>query len=411
MTINDYIGALKEVYTDQVLEDAFYKSSVLARHIRFTKDFKGKSFPLPLSYASPGNGGALFSTAQANINPSKIIEWQVTRAQSYTLALIDRQTIKASDDKIGAFMSAASHEVKAAVYDQVKGLAVNLFGSGFGNWGQIATTATVASLVLQLADPVQARSFQVGDILVASATDGGTPRSGTATVTAVDRVLGTLSTSGSNWSTQISGLATGDFLARAANAVQSLNTATCIAGLAAWLPLTPPGSTDSFFSVNRSPDVVRLAGNRINGVGGSSLEEVINAGVVQVAAEGGSPDLVVVGSKTWAANENQLGSKIRYVGGDITTGEIGFPEVLINGPAGVCRLVMDQFCPSNVAYILDSDTWTFRSASGAPEIFDVDGTDGTMLRSPTADAYEVRVGYYGNLMCTMPGHNGVIQLS
>ena len=40
---------------------------------------------------------------------------------------------------------------------------------------------------------------------------------------------------------------------------------TKLSGLGAWLPSSAPGSTDSFFGVNRSSDATRLGGIRFDG--------------------------------------------------------------------------------------------------------------------------------------------------
>ena len=52
------------------------------------------------------------------------------------------------------------------------------------------------------------------------------------------------------------------------------------------------------------------------------------------------------------------------------------------------------------------DTWAFESIGPAPGILKEDGPD--FLRVGNDDAYEVRVGYYGNLSNIAPGRSVLI---
>jgi hypothetical protein len=56
-------------------------------------------------------------------------------------------------------------------------------------------------------------------------------------------------------------------------------------------------------------------------------------------------------------------------------------------------------------------TLKLRSLGKVPHIltYGMEGLEG--LRVGNADALEIRIGYYGNLICSAPGWNMVIQLS
>ena len=60
--------------------------------------------------------------------------------------------------------------------------------------------------------------------------------------------------------------------------------------------------------------------------------------------------------------------------------------------------------------MLQLNTWSLNTLGGAPQILDGDGV-GTMLRVSNLDAYEVRVGMYGNIACTAPGYNCRVALA
>jgi hypothetical protein len=110
----------------------------------------------------------------------------------------------------------------------------------------------------------------------------------------------------------------------------------------------------------------------------------------------------------FAELEKALGSKVQYVNVQASA-EIGFRGMLINGPRGVIKVVPDQNCPNNKAYMLQMDTWKLYSLGKAPKIIDSDGLK--MLRESSADAVEVRVGYYAQLGCKAPGYNAAVTLS
>ncbi len=58
--------------------------------------------------------------------------------------------------------------------------------------------------------------------------------------------------------------------------------------------------------------------------------------------------------------------------------------------------------------MLQLNTWTLETLNGAPRILDLDGN--RMLRNSTADSYQIRVGYYGNMTCEAPGWNAYFAL-
>jgi hypothetical protein len=109
----------------------------------------------------------------------------------------------------------------------------------------------------------------------------------------------------------------------------------------------------------------------------------------------------------YAELEKALGSKVQYVDLKVSA-DVGFRGIQINGPRGVIKVIADQNCPSNVAYMLQLDTWKLYSLGKAPKILDSDGMK--MLRESNADAVEIRIGYYAQLGCKAPGFNARIAL-
>jgi hypothetical protein len=323
----------------------------------------------------------------------------LTRARDYSLASIDNETLEASKGNANAFLEAATVEIDGAIHSAARSLSIAMYGSGSGSIGQIASGQ--ATTTVQLADVESVTNFEKGQTLVVSTADGGgSVKSGTVVVTGVDRDLGTV-TAAAAWSSTIATIAASDFIF-----VQGDYDAK-IKGLLAWLPSSAPSISDNFFSVNRSSDATRLAGIRFDG-SAMPIEEALTKAAARVAREGGKPDYCMMNYSQYANLENALGSKVQYIDMKVNP-EIAFRGIQINGPRGPIKVVPDQNCPNDRAFMLDMSKWKLYSLGKAPKILDTDGLK--MLRDSNADSVEVRVGYYAQLGCRAPGHNANIKLS
>ena len=296
-------------------------------------------------------------------------------------------------------------------------MALDLFKSGTGSRGQILTISSpstaVGATVIQLANIQEVVNFEVGMTLVVSATDGGTPSSDTVVLTAVNRSSGVLRGTASanplsaNWAASGYMSVQGDV---ASGGSTSTSSYLKVSGLGAWLPKVAPAPGDSFWNVDRSADPTRLAGVRYNGAS-QSIEEALIDGSSLVAREGGQPDMCFMSFASYAALEKSLGAKVQYVDVKHEEADIAFAGIRVHAPYGPITVIPDRSCPANTAYLLQMDTWKLRSLGKAPHIltYGLEGLEG--LRVGTADALEIRIGYYANLVCNAPGWNCVITLS
>lgn len=306
-------------------------------------------------------------------------------------------------------------------------LAHDLFNDGSGSRGTYGNTGKSGSIstgVITLDDPNTVVQFEVNQVLVSYSVSGqsATQSSSLALgyVIAVDRTNGLVTvstTSGGSagtptgWSTTYPYLAVQGDVNFAASGLQiASGSALKVAGLAAWLPTTAPSSTDSFWGVNRSVDVTRLSGVRYNG---SSLpiEEALVNGATLVAREGGQPDMCFMNFASYAALENALGAKVQYIDVKHEEADVAFAGIRIHAPYGPITVIPDRSCTSQTAYLLSLENWKLRSLNRCPHVltYGVEGLEA--LRVGTADALEIRIGYYANLICNAPGWNAIIQLS
>ena len=218
-------------------------------------------------------------------------------------------------------------------------LALDLFGDASGVRGQYSGISTG---VITLSNAAQVVNFEIGMSLVSFSISGSTYTQSTSAavgyVIAVNRSAGTVTVSATaggaagtptNWSTSFPYLGVeGDVAFGTISATTSYKK---ISGLGAWIPTTAPGSSDSFWGVNRSADVTRLGGVRFDG-SAETIEEALIDGASLVAREGGSPDMCFMPFASWAALEKSLGSKVQYVDVKHEEADIAFAGIRIHAP-------------------------------------------------------------------------------
>ena len=398
LDMTSFASALKQHYTADRVENMVYADNPLLAMIPKMTDFGGKNLPIPIIYGNPQGTSATFSTAQGNKTSSKLKDFVLTRNHDYSLASIDNETLEASKGNANAFMEAATTEIDGAIQASARRLAVALYRNGSGSIGQANASVTGTSLQLKQADDVT--NFEVGMQLVFSTADGGgSVKSGKVAITGVNRDSGLLTVSAMTAIDGGTGVAANDYIFQEGDYDQRIK------GLQAWLPNSAPSSS-AFFSVDRTADVTRLAGIRYDG-SALPIEEALISAASRVAREGGKPDHCFMNYSKYADLEKALGSKVQYVDLKVNA-EIAFRGIVINGPRGPIKVVPDQNCPADRAFMLQMDVWKLYSLGKAPKILDTDGMK--MLRESSADAVEVRVGYYAQVGCRAPGWNATIAL-
>lgn len=399
-----FASFLKVQYPPHKIQEMVYKNNPLLAMLSKMEKFGGKNLPVPILFGNPTGRSKTFSSAISNQNPSQVKDFVLTRSQDFAVASIDVQTLKASEGDAYAFASAVTTEMDGAINQLSRAIAIDLYRSGSGSRGQLSASTTLASTTLPLRQPEDVTNFEKGMVIVLSGTDGGgTVRAGSLTITGIDRDTGVL-TVDQNISTAIPAATVNDFIF----AIGDYDLA--IKGLLAWLPSTAPTAGDNFFTVDRSADVSRLAGIRYDG-SAQPIEEAIIGAINRVSREGGSPTHCFMNFKRWNELVLSLGSKVNYIEEAVKTGDayINFRAVMVHAPKGVVKVIADQNCPNDRAFLLQLDTWKLYSLDKVPHIEDSDGLK--MLRLSSSNAVEIRVAYYAQLGCNAPGYNANIKLA
>lgn len=413
-------AAAKQKYTQRRFNLLCYPDNPLYAFIFKNTDFGGENKVIGLRTAVPQGRGPTIAIAQAARTSSVYDRFVVTRSFDYATATITGEAVKALKGNENALIEGLTKEIDGAIHVCMRSLAVQMYRNGGGARGQISAntsftfpgtggatiTVGVAQTIVQLTNPSDAFNFEQG-MWVATSVDDGTGGAGVHSltmvqITAVDRDNGLL-TANQAWNT--AGSLASDFIFQGGPGVGTDYNAM-VKGLAAWIPLQPPASTDNFFGVNRSRDQryygIRRAGS------GAPIEETAVDLAVAICAQGGSPSHLLMAPTDWAALIKALSTKAIYPREKLAPNDepsIGFRAFELEGPKGPIKVISDINCPKGTGYMLQMDTWAFESLGEAPMILDEDGL--IMLRSPNADAYDTRIGYYGNVTCEAPIWNGV----
>lgn len=406
--MNEIVGILKEIYDGQKVQVMTYTDNPFLAMCRKMTRFGGKLYPLPLVVDSQPNATANFANAQANTSAEVIKEFILTRVPGYQIAQISHEAMLAATTDEMSFINGVKVTVDQAVQSAVNFVAMSVARSGTGSIGQINSISTG---VITLQDPNSVVQFQVGQVLQANATDGGgSPRAALGYVIALNRTGGTVTvsaTAGGSAGTPAS-WAAADYVL-----VQGNNNST-ISGVAGWLNAPNVTGGDSWFSVNRSTDVTRLAGCYYNGSAQSIEESVIDASSL-TAREGGKPEVGITNYSSYSALEKSLGAKTTYtqlvtnVGAGEAKAEIAFRGIMVNGANSQIRIFPDRNWLGYRLDLLEMKSWELASLNDCPHIFNY-GDDVQMLRMGSNDAAELRVGFYAQLGCNAPGHNCWVQL-
>jgi hypothetical protein len=413
------IAALKELYKDNqdYLKDLVYKENpwlAMVPKDESIDGMAGKYVPVPIIFGDPQGRSNSFTNAQNNQTPTSIDSFFVTIVQDYQLVTITNLFMEQTATNAGAFIDGVKLQMDAAFRNITNNLAFSLFNDGTGARGRIgAYSNTGAALTITLSNSSDIVQFEKGMTLVSSTTRGGAPSSDTAVVNTVNRQTGAMTLTCSNSSPDAK-WAVNSYLAVDGDVpsagTTSIATALCLAGMGAWIPSSDPSPSENFFGVDRSVDPTRLGGIRYD-ASSVTIEEGITNAMSFVNREGGRPDLCILDFASFSSLINSLGAKVQYVQVQHGEVDVAFSGVNFISAYGPVTVLADRNCPPQTAYLLRRDTWKLRSLGKVPKIltYGMEGLEG--LRVGTADALEIRIAYYAQLVCSAPGWNARISLS
>jgi len=399
-TLANWDNALKQYYRGAEVEKLVYDSHPFMELVPKDEKFRGVNAPIPVYYTRPQGRSATFATAQSAASASKIGEFLLTRKANYGVATISGEAVAASEGDRFSFLNAMTTEIDGVMRSVGDSISRNLFRDGSGAIGKV-NNASFGVTTLDLVTDMDSLNFEVGMVLqVAAAKTGGSVRSGTLTVAAVNRGAATNQiTTTANLSSGIGAIAQNDFI------YQSGDYDGALTGLEGWLPSTAPSSA-AFFGQDRTDDITRLSGQRYDGSSGTILEALIE-GSALAAREGGRPDTMFCSFADFVSIEKAMNAQVQR---DVKASDSvsGYRSLEFFAPHGVVKIVPDKDCPGGTAYMLQMNTLSLMSIGSCVQLTELDGN--RVLRQSADDGIEVRVHSYSQLACTAPGKNCVVTL-
>ena len=406
-TNTNFDPALKQIYRDKYVRKLTCRRRPLFGLLPKFEGFGGRNMPIVLQYGNPQGRSATFSNAQNNRTQVRVEDFLLTRVNNYAISTIDGETIESTRADDYAFLSALKLKIDTTMANLADDLEGSFFRSNEGHRGTIGSTPTAANpMVITLTQTEEITMYEVGMVLVSDDTSTGASlrtAPATATVDGVNRSSGTLTTDYDNSSTTTD-WATGDYLF-----VQGDESAKP-SGLIDWCPDSAPGST-AFFGVDRTADS-RLYGLSHSGTS-DTLEDAAIDAQSKACTQGGRPDLFVVHNAQVRRFIKELGAKKEYsetkaVGADGMPANIGYRSLIVQGDEGPIAVVAANKCQPNRGWMLQRDTWSLNTLMAPVRVLADDGL--RILRQASADGYEVRMGFRGNIGCNAPIWNVNVQL-
>lgn len=396
-TTSAYI--LKTLWPQTRVQNLVYKDHPFLAMVSKMTSFTGANLVLAVRHSDTQGRSAVFATAQANKGAHAGKAFTLTRVKDYQVVSLETEAILAAKDDKGALIRNLDTEIQSGMNNIGKSLATKLHRNGSGKIG--ARSGALSGDVLTLTNINDITNFEVGMRLVAAETETGAIRGGTAAVVdAVDRDRGTITST--TWG-NITTFTASDSLFAEGDA-QNNGAAVAISGLDAWFPASAPSAT-AFFGVDRTADVVRLAGHRID-VSDLNPEEGLITALSKVGRDGGSPGHFFVNHLDYRNIEISLGSKVQTEYMEVAG--VGFTALRVTSPKGICRVVADQDRESGKGKLLQMDTLKLYSLGEAPMVLDMDGD--RLSREASSDGWEARIAYYAQLGCDAPGFNAHVVL-
>lgn len=385
LAFSDVQAALRVMYDDSDVDQTLKTHPLLAMIDR-VEDFHDQTYRLPVKVGNPQGVATTLSAAQSNASATTPKAFDLTKVNLYHTPKIAGELVEAAASG-GAerFLKDTANIIDAAKAEVMNAMGRNVYRASAGVFSQVSS-GTSSPITVDY--PQDLYEIEVGMIIAASPNaDMSSARSGTGTVTAVDKDAGTITYSGT-----ITSLAVDDYLA--------VSGQTAVAsGLLGWSPSSAPAST-SFFGVDRTTSPY-LAGRRIN-ASQMAPEEVwakINAEIIGMAER---PDVFFINPTDLANFETGISGQRQITGRKY---DFGFDALTMYGR----DIVPDPDCPRGYAFGVALDTFKCYSLGAAPKVLDSDGN--VLLRISNADDYEARVGArfnfgtkapYALMTCTLP---------
>jgi hypothetical protein len=388
----------KTFYGEKGVHNTAYEQNV-ALATTPKKKILGKWNDYTVQYAFAQNRSRTGSTALARPTAAKFAEFLVPTIGDYDSVAIDTKALKEAKGE-GAFVDLLTNAIDGLIQSLGNNADSDIFGHRGAARGVVAVGG-ISTVNLTLATIEDVVHFEVGMEIKSSEDDGltGSLQAGSATITAINRDTGVLTTD-SNWTAQIATLDAGDYL------FADGDFALGRAGLQDWCPDSASGLASAFYGVTRSADATRLAGIRMSGASlpiGNVIRELASRG----GREGVFYDWGYCSHNIFNQFVTELDNKVIYTDMDSTSeATVGFKGInVVSGKSNI-KLMPARNCPDSRIYL--GKKGAFECVHSQDDVVEVEDMDGNVLsRIATDFSFDIRGQTFLNFQSTMPNNLAV----
>lgn len=383
---------LKRLYGAKVAETT-YKRDKLLELCKKDTAFRGEDKAITVAIAPTAGGSASFAAAVAAQEATVERRFTITRKREYQLYTIDNEAIEASKGNTAAIVEILKRQVGGAKKQFDEAIARRAHSPGGGSIGRLPAAITGTGTTVSLASRTDiVGSWYKNTLVDFKDTDGtgtspGSVRAGgPLKVTAIDRDNATITFD--QILNTIAGIAANDFVFRYGDFGNAMT------GIQGWEPIADPSAT-AFFGVDRTEDIAKLSGVRVDGLGKPKEETIQDAGV-EAQINGFAPKHVFINSLDFKDIGKELGGQRVQEGAE---GTIGFARIVVHVATGPVTVHSSPFVKLGYFWMGDAENLVLGTAGECP----MDLTFGNTMLLPTADARQGRIGCYGNFWVDNPG--------
>jgi hypothetical protein len=374
---------LKTIFDDRFDKNALARTSALMGMISHEEDFFGASYDWSIAYAGLGGRSHGATNAEANDQNGQYARFTVTPRHDYDTRTMNGALVRAAlkGGVTTQFVDYLTQEMMLAQDTINQNIARGAYASSTGRRG---VRGSLASTVLSLGTPSDSLYWNIGDKVVAGATDGGALRGGTsALLTGVDTANGTITSA--QWA-NITTFTDGDSLYVEGDINLSYH------GLGSYVPATAPTGGDAVFGsgVDRSVNPEALAGVRLN-VTGANIETVLITSMAYLKTRPGG---AYKGAKIFCSEIDFAGIQVSKEGSRFVDSSGPYEMGIEAFRVGTSTVIPDVFCPQGTFFVIGEGAYELHSINGVG----IDENDGLSMRKAAGDNYTLAALFDGDFV-------------
>ena len=387
------VAILKRRYAGGVLPKAQFLEFPVYDAIGKDESWNGDDLQLALQGEDPQGIGIDVASAQANLQQGDYRRFNITRKELFGVARIKGQALKTAKGD-SALVDLWVNETDGIARSLLKEHEIFVFGTGNAVLATVSAGAAGTTWTLSVAEDVNNLALGQRLQLVGDTTLSPAVRVTIVTITALNRATGSVTVSGA-----VAGAVNGDSIVRSGNQAVA-GVARVFTGWRQWLiGGTTPGT---LFGLDRNADPVRYASQALDATGIPMAEAIIDVESL-ITIQGKTPSKkLVCNPRDMRQVKKTAYGKVQFAsaGGTPT---IGFSDTKWAGDGGDIGTLMSPFCPKGNAFLKDMSTFKMYSSGPAPMPLNFDKSE--FLRVSNDDAYEIRMGTYGEFGERLPVHS------